>query len=348
MPVDGAGVAVVASEGAPGERVVGYKGLATCGSVWACPRCSAVIGARRAQEIRDGLSAWQQSGGAVVLLTLTMRHHHGQALASLWKGLATAWRKLMSHRAWKQFKQAAGVKGVIRGVEVTHGEAGWHVHVHALVLLDPVESVRWQDVGGTPEFEAHFAALASRQPVIRAWRDLLAGCGFDAVADAQDMRPVAVEDARDHVANYLTKQTWDAADELARSASKRGRGSSRTPMQLLHDFVSTGEADDLDLWHEWECGSRGQRQMTWSRGLKQALGIDGASDQEVAEHDTEDEQRINDRTLGDSVLTVLSGKVWACISKAGLECALLELVEGALDPTAALQAFFKDRLGATT
>lgn len=71
----------------PGERpVAGFEGLATCGSVWACPRCSAVIAAERAAAMGEAIRACLDAGGAVYLLTLTLRHQSGDKLAELWDG----------------------------------------------------------------------------------------------------------------------------------------------------------------------------------------------------------------------------------------------------------------------
>jgi hypothetical protein len=52
-----------------------YCGLETCGNVWLCPVCSAKIHlaparvARRADELRGALSAWEAKGHAASLVT---------------------------------------------------------------------------------------------------------------------------------------------------------------------------------------------------------------------------------------------------------------------------------------
>ena len=42
----------------PGGLVAGVAGTQTCGSVWACPTCSAKIAAHRTQELEDGIRRW--------------------------------------------------------------------------------------------------------------------------------------------------------------------------------------------------------------------------------------------------------------------------------------------------
>jgi len=45
----------------------------------------------------------------------------------------------------------------------------------------------------------------------------------------------------------------------------------------------TGESWAVDAWHEWETASHGRRQVAWSRGLRELLGIGAeASDDEIA------------------------------------------------------------------
>lgn len=63
---------------------------------------------------------------------------------------------------------------------------------------------------------------------------------------------------------------------------KRGREGGRTPFQVLADFLATGHSDDLDIWHEWETGSKGMRQLVWTKGLKGRVGIGEKTDEEIA------------------------------------------------------------------
>jgi hypothetical protein len=53
------------------HKTTSYSGLQTCGSVWACPVCSAKIAERRRVEIMAAMAAHKAAGGWVNLLTLT-------------------------------------------------------------------------------------------------------------------------------------------------------------------------------------------------------------------------------------------------------------------------------------
>src|SRR3954470_19901756 len=82
--VNGLGGPILRISGEGEERIAGYAGLVTCGSVWACPCCSAKIAARRAEELSTVMRSVLTAGGSASLITLTMRHHAGHKLKDLW------------------------------------------------------------------------------------------------------------------------------------------------------------------------------------------------------------------------------------------------------------------------
>lgn len=63
-----------------GSAHAGYGGIATCGSVWACPQCAVVVATRRADELADVMRAVDLLGGSAFMLTLTLRHALGDRL----------------------------------------------------------------------------------------------------------------------------------------------------------------------------------------------------------------------------------------------------------------------------
>lgn len=57
------GVGLVASlDTAVGERVGGWRGLYTCASVWACPRCAVIISMKRKEEVDTAMRLWRDHG----------------------------------------------------------------------------------------------------------------------------------------------------------------------------------------------------------------------------------------------------------------------------------------------
>ncbi|MGI8761756.1 MAG: protein rep [Jatrophihabitantaceae bacterium] len=342
----GGSVALVVSEGEPRQRVAGWRGVASCGSVWACPRCSAVIGQHRANELREALDTWRARGGTAALLTLTIRHHNGQRLADLWSAVSESFSALVSGRPWKTFKNATNLAGVVRVAEVTHGAAGFHMHLHVLLFLDARHD----------PFEAHYSVLSARGPVLAAWQRIVARRGYSAVEDALDLRPVNLTHGENALGNYFQKNSWDAADEVARGASKTARRANRTPMAILRDFAETGDVADLDLWREWERASKGRRQMTWSRGLRDQLLSGGEHDDaEVAADSDDGTEEITDEQIaasldrGDAAVAVFDAVTWRFIRRSSLLYELLDVAESAAGDVgpavdAALQSRMTNRL----
>ncbi|MEC4612909.1 protein rep [Tsukamurella tyrosinosolvens] len=272
----------------PGKRVAGFTGLTTCGSIWHCPRCSAAIGVKRAQEVRQALRGLRRQGGYALLLTLTASHRLHEQLGGLWKDIDRSWARFTVGMPWRNLKRA-GMTGYIRSTEVTHSFwTGWHVHFHVLLFF-----------GSNTAVDDQWDALVNHRRLTDSWISAVAETGRVAGHKGQDLAPVDLEHLQvadipgtrtpgSDLAAYLTKNTrWDGADEVARGSVKEGRGGSRTPFQILRDLalvddpVSDGGAD-LDLWHQWEFFSQGHRQMTWSKGLKESFGIPTWKDAAIA------------------------------------------------------------------
>ena len=114
-----------------------YCGLETCGNVWLCPVCSAKIHHRRADELRDALSAWEAAGHAATLVTITVPHDLGDRLSTLIATERAAWKRVTAGAAWQRLKKRLGIAGHVIALEFTWGDAnGWHPHYHVLLVHD--------------------------------------------------------------------------------------------------------------------------------------------------------------------------------------------------------------------
>ena len=71
------------------------------------------------------------------------------------------------------------------------------------------------------------------------------------------------------VGAYVAKANGTAR-EMTAGHLKRGRGTSRTPMQLLDDALD-GDPEARRLWAEYEPGMHGRRQLTYTRELRKQL-----------------------------------------------------------------------------
>jgi hypothetical protein len=214
-----------------------------------------------------------------------MRHRFGVALARYWDALTAAWGRVTSGKIWQAEQRFYGVVGWLRAVEITHGEAGWHIHVHAVIVMDgPVSAELFAELGAG---------------MFRRWERALARRGYSAVAErgGLDTRMLQLTGRSiDAAADYISK----AAFEVASPATKDGRNGNRSPFAILADGLATGLADDLELWWEYETASHDRRQLTWSRDLRNWAGLRGErSDEEIAAADQHG-----------STLLMLPGETW--------------------------------------
>lgn len=264
--VEGGEVTLKAHTASDGSITAGYGGLSSCGSVWACPVCSAKIAARRTQELERLLNWNVGREGSVALGTFTMRHHGGHRLRHLRKALTRAWRKLTSARAWKRGRAALGMDGYVRAIECTLGENGWHLHIHLLMLFNgPVSSELIEDWS---------------DELYELWSAGLEKSGMEASREhGVDVRQGS--GALDGLGKYLSKMTYEAAG----GRFKQGRKGGRTPFELLDDIINIGLADDFDRWSEWEKESKGMQQLVWSDGLKARAGVEEIKDEQITEEE---------------------------------------------------------------
>jgi hypothetical protein len=267
----------------------GFSGLVTCGSVWVCPVCSQKIMSRRSLEIGALVAAAGSEGVPVAFCTLTMRHHRGQSLVQLWDALSKAWKASTNGKYWQAQKASAGLVGFVRVVEVTYGVNGWHVHVHCLMIgtglgtesgLDGLMVPFWQRWSRSLQR----AGLAAPSPAASDWQ---------IVGHHLEGTPLG---------EYLTKGAGAAGAigaELTQTQSKVARAVHKTEAHwslLTHGPVN-GEVEGLRLWREWEKGSKGRRQIAWSRGLRERFGI-------IADKTDDDIVREELGTVDDTVVYI--------------------------------------------
>lgn len=304
-------------------------GLAQCASVWACPVCSAKIQARRSLEIRTAIEWAREKGYTVQLLTLTARHDRSDKLADLMPRMASAFADLKRGRAYRRVAKAAGVVGMIRAVEMTHGaNHGWHVHYHIIVISehgldDAVVRASWVHQLGVHAFiDAEDSKAVT-----------------DATMHGMDLRTVGADSASvAAVSEYVCKGddgVWyidgeeirldgtgeaaerraieGAAKELGLSCTKLGRMKNRSPFQILRDMIvadlksDSAFSRDLRLVVEYVLATKGKKQLFWSRGLKAAVGIEDKSDAEL----------VDDEQESAKILWGLTRQHWTALRKGG-------------------------------
>lgn len=210
-----------------------------------------------------------------------MRHHSRDALSELWSGLSAAWRKTFGVTAWTGDKgyvrkdgtlrpprlgdaERFGVAGLCRAVEVTHGDNGWHLHAHVLVvttnglgigLRDDYNEVLRKALGhdgATPDVlvdREWLGSAAFSWTVWRRWAKGLEKAGLEAPTSiGVDLRLIN-DGGEEVVGRYLSKATYDAAKKAgteiaAGSITKQGKGNeknesrNRTPFEILRSLAA--------------------------------------------------------------------------------------------------------------
>lgn len=298
--VHGGAVRVLASREHGGHTH--YGGLNTCGSVWACPVCAAKIQARRGTEIALAVAWAQANGKKAVMITCTHPHHAGERLDDLRARHMDALRRMKSGRAWQDAKTALGIVGTIRGAEVTYGANGWHWHTHELWLVPAdVDVTAWRDW------------LAAR------WLDCCAAVGFK-IANKNDMLLHGLDVmAGDAVrgcdaTRYIAKMGygWGIEHEMQGGATKSARAAGgASPFDLLMS------PDTEHLYIEYIQATKGRRQLYWSKGLKNLIGINDKTDEELA---AEQEDTA-------AVVAEISPDGWRAVVRGGLRGDVLDVAQ---------------------
>lgn len=279
-----------------------YGSLCTCNSVWTCPVCASKISERRAQLL---LAALAQSRVRPVLVTFTFAHFKGMTLWRAVKSLTTAYDDLMRGRWADGLRDRYGWETSIRALEVTHGENGWHPHLHILALF---------------KFGLHEAD----QPMLHMslaerWIKHLRAVGADADLD----HGVDVTRGNDKVAEYLTKfgrrpiEGWSMVREVAKANVKRAAPGGRTPWRLLADY-GQGDQEAGALFQQYAFVFKGRRQLLIPKKAVIMLGLDAK---------VNDDSDLAGQVLSkfDRLLLLLTREQWKRVLLADQRGPLLEI-----------------------
>lgn len=259
-----------------------YAGVTTCGSFSACPVCAAKIAMKRQAlnaELLGKLVAMTDGPRArfsIVFITHTVRHKSKDLFDDVLADLLAIYRSVYSGSPWDKAKKRYGVVGGFRVVETTWGKrSGWHVHSHAVFVVDntvssqaPAEMVKWLE----NRWYDHSTRLDGRNVSLMHGTDGAVLCmSPEELADPKKRKKKVAEAER--LADYLSKIsesapvggdvplpqgltreevleiTYEAGQEVAKEALaghfKKARMKNLTPFQMLAEIASFKEVDSL-------------------------------------------------------------------------------------------------------
>ncbi len=288
-----------------------YEGLCSCGSLYACPKCAARIAAVRRDEVELLITFSEVGGYLVALVTLTIPHSRNQSAADVRRLLFDSWRFMVSHRDFRDLD----LFGFVRSAEVTHTvTGGWHPHFHCLFIWRKLPTSRLRTLRRSiyGQWARAVVATGGKRPSYAH--------GVSVRFHRSPLSESVVSGATESPASYLFKQfgSWGLAEEMTKSRLKKGsdKHGSRSPAGLLL-AASEGDTYAGSLWVEYVKAFSGSKQLTWSRGLKLAVGVGEVSDDEAA--------ILPDDTLAYSLFDYFIPSVWVRICRAGARGYLLQL-----------------------
>lgn len=278
------------------EGRVYASGVAQCASVWCCPVCSAKIRTRRQVELETACASHVASGGGLAMLTLTLRHDASMSLFDVLGALLRSYRNSRHRKAFKAIRSLT--VGVVRALEITWGENGWHPHLHLLLFMESPD-----------EREKLESTLAD---FVTDWRFVV---GRDlgvmpSVQRAVDLTWFGSDSAA--AAGYVSK----VAKEITQADSKSGRD----PFALL-DVEGIARDRAVATFMEYADTMRGVQSISWSKGLRNLLNLGS---------NKTDEQLVEDLDVGDEVVEMIPHVEWLRIRREGREVEVFEEIEARL------------------
>lgn len=351
-------VQLVQRQSTDGSKRLIFYGVTTCGSVHSCPTCAAAIMTRRAEEITQALAAQGRDRTAIV--TLTLRHHAGVPLRVLRTVLGRAWSEMFAGRQGQELRAELGLVGCVRAAEQTWGQNGWHPHLHCLLFFDhppPPEmqsllTDRWLTVvrqifgrlwDAAVMGVRHHETDELRQKVARLIGarfaragELKDGCeqflrGLKKLGGLEGIMPDVEHAVKAEVvgtasaATYLSKLGCELTGIMVKEA-KKGSYTS----WAIAAAAAQGEGWAIALWREHADAMFGARQLTWSTGLRDRLGLEPERpDAELAAELENEPGEI------DVPIVQIEGETWDLVCRRTRQLFLAELHE----------AFASGRLG---
>lgn len=296
------------------RKIASFQNLAHCHSLWICSPCASVITEKRRDELKTAFENWH---GKVMLVTFTMRHKQKQPLKKTLDILLSAYDRFLSGRYGDEKRDFYKIIGAVKALEVTYGENGWHPHLHVLYFgeftLDQMRGLEHQFKKRWVELVKSFGGTANYAN------------GLNVKDDEHFLREYIAKHGHEP-----TRELWSLESEVSKANVKSGRGDDHyTPFQLLR-LYGDGWIEAGELFKEYEKAFFRKRQLVWSRGLKERLGVKDVSDKEILDAENENPYEV---------LAILSGHEWRRVRERNLQASLIIVASDG--DVAKLEAFLK-------
>lgn len=285
-----------------------YKGIVSCGRVFSCPVCAAKVQEVRRQEISKTFDWAYGQGHKVIMVTLTFPHGNHQNLRDLILMQREALKRFRAGNPYRRIRESVGYISFIRSLECTWGEInGWHPHTHEAWIVHK---------------DADVNQLQER--LINRWYKVCLKAGL--LTEDYEKKDSFYDHAiqiTDNCSNsdYLAKlddsKQWGMDKELAVSSVKQGKGKGKHPFELLAMSID-GDAKAGEKYVEFVDGMRGATQIYFAAGLKNMVGINDLTDEEVVEEETNQESIL---------LGMLTIEEWRKVARYDLQARVLHMSE---------------------
>ena len=284
----------------PERKAGGLRGLVRCASIWLCPLCAAQITEERRKQYK---ALFKRMSQPPVILTLTLRHNRRQPLQRVLAAILNSYTAMFSkNKSANMWIKRWSIVGRSRGLEVTYGRNGWHVHLHiALALSEKLTDINLDDFQA--DCTRRWGAKVEAQG---GYASPIHGARVSIEADPSYIAKLGLEDV------YIVRKggRWSIAEEMTKAPIKQGKLNGITPQGLVliymtgeahrdGDFVVT-PADAERLFLEYVIAMHRQQQLVASGLIKEMLGKEATiSDRELVEQDSETPIMMGDLELDD-------------------------------------------------
>lgn len=302
-----------------------FSNLETCKNVWVCPCCAGRIAQQRRRELTRALYQAEKRGHGVLHVTFTLRHRLGDGLKELIVTLRKAIRAVWSSAAGERLRAKYQIMGNIRALETTYSDRnGWHPHAHVLLFT---------------QCELTEQAIEEFESLLRArWEKKLQSFG----GDAEWSFGVNVKAAKSYIAEYVSKfghlpekNNGGVDFEVGSAPTKKAHDDGMTPFGMLEAWGNDlGDERLMNLFVEYSEAMKHERQLHWSVGLADKLGMD--------EPMTDDEMLITgaDLPADEKTMAYITATDWRELMRRAMDvrAAILNVAEQGYDVLAALLA----------